>query len=150
MIAVIFEFTPADGRKQDYFDLVAGLKPELEKAEGFLSIERFESITTPGKFVSLQFWRDEECIRKWRNLQQHREAQAKGRGGVFSGYRLRIDLENQTVIRPDGHAIRFDVEAFRKYCLLNGFDDIGLTLRQADKIRDFEARRRIEQPWLFA
>ena len=90
MIAVIFEFTPADGRKQDYFDLVAGLKPELEKAEGFLSIERFESLTTPGKFVSLQFWRDEECIRKWRNLQQHREAQAKGRGGVFSGYRLRI------------------------------------------------------------
>lgn len=90
MIAVIFEFTPADGRKQDYFDLVAALKPELEKAEGFLSIERFESITAPGKFISLQFWRDEECIRKWRNLQQHREAQAKGRGGVFSGYRLRI------------------------------------------------------------
>ena len=90
MIAVIFEFTPADGRKQDYFDLVAGLKPELEKAEGFLSIERFESLTTPGKFVSLQFWRDEECIRKWRNLQQHRDAQAQGRGGVFSGYRLRI------------------------------------------------------------
>jgi len=90
MIAVIFEFTPADGRKADYFDLVAGLKPELEKAEGFLSIERFESITNPGKFVSLQFWRDEECIRKWRNLQQHRDAQAQGRGGVFSGYRLRI------------------------------------------------------------
>ena len=90
MIAVIFEFTPAEGRKQDYFDLVAGLKPELEKAEGFLSIERFESITTPGKFVSLQFWRDEECVRKWRNLRQHREAQAKGRGGIFSGYRLRI------------------------------------------------------------
>ena len=90
MIAVIFEFTPAEGRKQDYFDLVAGLKPELEKAEGFLSIERFESLTTPGKFVSLQFWRDEECIRKWRNLQQHRDAQAQGRGGVFSGYRLRI------------------------------------------------------------
>lgn len=90
MIAVIFEFTPADGRKQEYFDLVAGLKPELEKAEGFLSIERFESITAPGRFLSLQFWRDEECVRKWRNLQQHREAQAKGRGGVFSGYRLRI------------------------------------------------------------
>ena len=90
MIAVIFEFTPAEGRKQDYFDLVAGLKPELEKAEGFLSIERFESLTTPGKFVSLQFWRDEECVRKWRNLQRHREAQAQGRGGIFSGYRLRI------------------------------------------------------------
>ncbi len=90
MIAVIFEFTPAEGRRQEYFDLVAGLKPELEKAEGFLSIERFESLATPGRLLSLQFWRDEECIRKWRNLQRHREAQAKGRGGVFSGYRLRI------------------------------------------------------------
>jgi 3-isopropylmalate/(R)-2-methylmalate dehydratase small subunit len=66
------------------------------------------------------------------------------------GYRLRIDLEAQTVTRPDGKALRFDVDAFRKYCLLNGFDDIGLTLRHADKIRDFEAKRRIEQPWLFA
>lgn len=90
MIAVIFEFTPAEGRTTDYFDLVAGLKPELEKAEGFLSIERFESLTTPGKFVSLQFWRDEACVRRWRNLQQHREAQAKGRAGIFAGYRLRI------------------------------------------------------------
>lgn len=90
MIAVIFEFTPAEGRKQDYFDLVAKLKPELDKAEGFISIERFESISTPGKFVSLQFWRDEEAVAKWRNLQLHRQAQAKGRGGIFAGYRLRI------------------------------------------------------------
>lgn len=90
MIAVIFEFTPAEGRKQDYFDLVAGLKPELDKAEGFISIERFESITAPGKFVSLQFWRDDECVAKWRNLQQHRAAQAKGRAGIFASYRLRI------------------------------------------------------------
>jgi 3-isopropylmalate/(R)-2-methylmalate dehydratase small subunit len=66
------------------------------------------------------------------------------------GYRLHIDLDKQVVVRPDGHAIKFDVDAFRKYCLINGFDDIGLTLRQADKIREFEARRRIEQPWLFA
>ncbi len=66
------------------------------------------------------------------------------------GYRLRVDLDAQTVIRPDGKALRFDVDPFRKYCLLNGFDDIGLTLRHADKIRDFEAKRRIEQPWLFA
>jgi 3-isopropylmalate/(R)-2-methylmalate dehydratase small subunit len=66
------------------------------------------------------------------------------------GYRLRIDLEAQTVTRPDGKAIPFEVDAFRKYCLLNGFDDIGLTLRHADEIREFEARRRIEQPWLFA
>ncbi len=90
MIAVIFEFTPADGRKDEYFDLVARLKPELEKAEGFLSIERFESLTTPGRFVSLQFWRDEESVRKWRNVQLHRKAQAKGREGIFSDYRLRI------------------------------------------------------------
>jgi len=66
------------------------------------------------------------------------------------GYRLCIDLEAQTVQRPDGLALRFEVDPFRKYCLLNGFDDIGLTLRHADLIREFEARRRIEQPWLFA
>ncbi len=66
------------------------------------------------------------------------------------GYRLVIDLEAQTVTRPDGAVLAFAVDAFRKYCLVNGFDDIGLTLRHADKIRDFEARRRIEQPWLFS
>jgi heme-degrading monooxygenase HmoA len=90
MIAVIFEFTPAPGRFPDYLSLVEKLKPELDKADGFLSLERFESITTPGKFVSLQFWRDEECVKKWRNLQQHREAQKQGRGGIFASYRLRI------------------------------------------------------------
>ena len=90
MIAVIFEFTPAEGRFPEYMDLVATLKADLEKAEGFLSLERFESITTPGKFVSLQFWRDEESVRKWRNLQKHREAQKKGRAGIFRSYRLRI------------------------------------------------------------
>lgn len=90
MIAVIFEFTPADGRTQDYFDLVAQLKPELEQAEGFVSLERFESLTTTGKFVSLQFWRDEESVRKWRNVQLHRRAQARGRAGIFKDYRLRV------------------------------------------------------------
>jgi heme-degrading monooxygenase HmoA len=76
MIAVIFEFTPAPGRFPEYMDLVGTLKADLEKAEGFISLERFESITTNGKFVSLQFWRD--------------EAQARGRGGIFQSYRLRI------------------------------------------------------------
>ena len=90
MIAVIFEFTPAAGRFPDYMELVGRLKPELDKAEGFISLERFESITAPGKYVSLQFWRDEECVRKWRNLQQHREVQKKGRAGIFASYRLRI------------------------------------------------------------
>ncbi len=90
MIAVIFEFTPAEGRFPDYMKLVEGLKKDLEQADGFISLERFESITVPGKFVSLQFWRDEESVRKWRNVQKHREAQKKGRGGIFASYRLRI------------------------------------------------------------
>ena len=90
MIAVIFEFTPSTDRFPDYMALVETLKPELARAEGFISLERFESITTPGKFVSLQFWRDEESVAKWRNLQKHREAQNKGRGGIFASYRLRI------------------------------------------------------------
>ena len=90
MIAVIFEFTPAEGRFSDYMDLVGTLKADLDKADGFISLERFESITSKGKFVSLQFWRDEEAVRKWRNLQKHREAQKKGRAGIFASYRLRV------------------------------------------------------------
>ena len=66
------------------------------------------------------------------------------------GYRLTVDLPAQVVLRPDGYAIPFEVDAFRKECMLNGWDDIGLTLRHAEKIREFEARRRTEQPWLFA
>ena len=90
MIAVIFEFTPAEGRFPEYMKLVDTLREDLAKAEGFISLERFESITNKGKFVSLQFWQDEESVRKWRNLQRHREAQKKGRGGIFKSYRLRI------------------------------------------------------------
>ena len=90
MIAVIFEFTPVQGRFADYMALVDTLKPELDKAEGFLSLERFESISAPGKFLSLQFWKDEESVRKWRNVQKHREAQKQGRAGIFASYRLRI------------------------------------------------------------
>ena len=90
MIAVIFEFTPAEGRFSEYMDLVGTLRADLDKAEGFISLERFESITHKGKYVSLQFWRDEESVRRWRNLQRHREAQAKGRAGIFKSYRLRI------------------------------------------------------------
>jgi heme-degrading monooxygenase HmoA len=90
VITVIFEFTPAEGRFSEYLDLVGTLKADLDKADGFISLERFESITTKGKFVSLQFWRDEEAVRKWRNLQRHREVQAKGRAGIFTSYRLRI------------------------------------------------------------
>ena len=102
MIAVIFELTPAAGRKQEYLDLAAALAPELERTDGFISIERFESINRPGNFVSLSFWRDEEAVRRWRNLEQHRAAQAKGRAGIFAGYRLRV----AAVLRDYGHAER--------------------------------------------
>jgi heme-degrading monooxygenase HmoA len=90
MIAVIFELTPAPGRKQEYLDLAAALASELKERDGFISIERFQSISNPERFVSLSFWRDEEAVRKWRNVQKHREAQAKGRAGIFSAYRLRV------------------------------------------------------------
>ena len=90
MIAVIFEFTPRDGRFADYKALAEGLAEDVRNSEGFISIERFESISNKGKFVSLSFWRDEECVRKWRNLQKHREAQRQGRGGIFKSYRLRV------------------------------------------------------------
>lgn len=90
MIAVIFEIWPAEGRAQEYFDLAAALKLDLEKIDGFLSIERFESLTTKGKYLSLSFWRDEEAVRIWRNLEGHRKAQAQGRESVFADYRLRV------------------------------------------------------------
>ena len=90
MIAVIFEFTPAEGQFPEYMRLVEELKGDLARAEGFISLERFESITTKGKFVSLQFWKDEASVAKWRNLQKHREAQRKGRAGIFASFRLRI------------------------------------------------------------
>lgn len=90
MLAVIFEFEPRSERKQDYLDLAAALGPELERIDGFISIERFESLTRPGRLVSLSFWRDEEAIRNWRNLEQHRAAQRAGRDGIFVDYRLRV------------------------------------------------------------
>ena len=90
MIAVIFEVWPTEGRAREYFDLAASLKVDLEKIDGFLSVERFESLTTKGKYLSLSFWRDDEAVRAWRNRQGHRKAQAKGRGGVFADYRLRV------------------------------------------------------------
>jgi heme-degrading monooxygenase HmoA len=90
MIAVIFEFTPNEGRFADYKALAEGLADDVRDFDGFISIERFESISNKGKFVSLSFWRDEEAVRNWRNVQKHREAQKKGRGSIFKSYRLRI------------------------------------------------------------
>ena len=90
MIAVIFEVWPDPDHRNDYFDLAAALKPQLEQIDGFISVERFESLTEKGKLLSLSFWRDEDAVKQWRNVEQHRAAQAKGRGGVFRDYRLRI------------------------------------------------------------
>lgn len=90
MIAVIFEVYPEPGRKQEYFDLAASLRHELERIDGFISIERFESLTVEDKFLSLSFWRDEDAVSRWRQLPEHRSAQSIGRNGVFRDYRLRV------------------------------------------------------------
>ena len=90
MIAVIFEVWPAQGRSEEYLEIAGALRRELENIDGFISIERFQSLTTPAKLLSLSFWRDDAAVRAWRNLQQHREAQTRGRAGVFDDYRLRV------------------------------------------------------------
>jgi len=90
MIAVIFEVQPAPGHEQDYLDTAAQLRAELDSADGFVSIERFSSLTQPGKILSLSFWRDEAAVQAWRTRESHRAAQASGRAGVFEGYRLRV------------------------------------------------------------
>lgn len=98
MIAVIFEVIPNEGKKGEYLDIAASLRPELDPIEGFISIERFQSFSNAEKVLSLSFWRDEESIQKWRNLEMHRHAQAKGRNEVFKDYHLRI----ATVVRDYG------------------------------------------------
>lgn len=90
MIAVIFEVHPAEGRKDDYLQIAAQMRPMVERVEGFISVERFQSLTDPGKVLSLSFFEDEAAIARWRNFGAHRGAQASGRGGVFDDYRLRI------------------------------------------------------------
>ncbi len=88
MIAVIFEVEPAIPDR--YFDIAASLKPELEQIPGFISVERFESLTTPGRYLSLSFFEDEAAVLARRNTAHHRAAQAEGRAGVFADYRLRV------------------------------------------------------------
>lgn len=90
MIAVIFEAIPRPGRRDAYFNIAATLAPRLKEIDGFLSIERFESIAEPGKVLSLSFWRDEAAVAQWRRLEQHRAAQTAGRDSVFQDYRLRV------------------------------------------------------------
>ena len=90
MIAVIFEARPRPERKDAYFAAAESLGPLLQDIDGFISIERFESVANPGKVLSLSFWRDEEAVRQWRNLEEHRRVQRAGRESVFADYRLRV------------------------------------------------------------
>lgn len=90
MIAVIFELWPKPEHRANYFELAGDLRPLLEGIDGFISVERFESVSEPGKFVSLSFWRDEAAVAAWRNVAEHRLAQARGRKGIFADYRLRV------------------------------------------------------------
>jgi heme-degrading monooxygenase HmoA len=102
MIAVIFKVWPADGQRETYLDHAARLRPELEKIEGFVSVERFQSLADPSKMLSLSFWRDAEAVVRWRNHVGHRATQMAGRSGVFKDYRLRV----AGVIRDYGMAER--------------------------------------------
>ncbi len=107
MIAVVFEVWPAEGRIEQYLDIAADLRPLLDGIDGFISIERFESLSEPGKILSLSFWRDEAAIAQWRRLEDHRAAQAIGRSDVFRDYRLRI----AGVIRDYGMSERVQAPA---------------------------------------
>ena len=112
MIAVIFEVQPEEGRRQDYLDLAGALRPELERIDGFLSLERFSSLTTPGKILSLSFFRDEQAVAAWRTQAEHRAAQEAGRAGIFAGYRLRV----AAVVRDYGMSARADAPPDSRTC----------------------------------
>ena len=90
MIAVLFEVVPYAEGREAYLATARALLPTLEALDGFVSIERFESLTEPGKILSLSFFRDEEAVQRWRTLEAHRTAQARGRGALFADYRLRV------------------------------------------------------------
>ncbi|MFP7672223.1 antibiotic biosynthesis monooxygenase family protein [Marivita sp. S0852] len=90
MIAIIFEVIPAEGQKDAYLDIAAEMRPMVEQVEGFLGVERFQSLTNPEKLLSLSFFEDEDAVLRWRKLAAHRNAQSKGRSGVFSDYHLRV------------------------------------------------------------
>jgi heme-degrading monooxygenase HmoA len=104
MIAVIFEVVPREGQRNAYLRRAASLREHLNRIDGFRSIERFESLTEPGKLLSLSFWRDEKAVEEWRNLEQHRQARQEGRQHLFANYRLRV----ASVIRDYGMEDRAD------------------------------------------
>ena len=90
MIAIIFEVWPDPAHRDEYLATAASLRPLFEKIDGFISVERFESLTEPGKLLSLSFWRDAEAVARWRRHEPHRQAQLAGRNRLFADYRLRV------------------------------------------------------------
>ena len=121
MIAVIFEVTPAEGRKDAYLDIAARLKPTLEQIDGFISVERFQSLANPGKMLSLSFFRDEEAVQEWRRVEAHRAAQQAGREQLFADYRLRI----ASVVRDYGLNERAEAPADSRERLRSSDDRSG-------------------------
>ena len=112
MIAVIFEVLPKEGKREEYLDIAGKLKPALSTIEGFISIERFQSLSDPAKVLSLSFWEDEASITRWRNLEMHRLAQQRGRNSIFADYRLRIagiirdyGMNDRDEAPPDSRAV---------------------------------------------
>lgn len=114
MVTVIFEAIPAAGKWDEYLDIAAELKFELSKIEGFISIERFQSLVNPGKVLSLSFWESEESVREWRNLEMHRAAQKKGRAVVFDDYRLRVAIVERDYGINDREQVPSDSEKFHQ------------------------------------
>ncbi len=90
MHVVVFEISMKEGAQDQYFDLAASLRPEVEKIDGFISVERFESVATPGKFVSISFWRDEAAVQRWREHADHEVAQARGKADIFADFRISV------------------------------------------------------------
>jgi heme-degrading monooxygenase HmoA len=119
MIAVIFEVWPAQGRKDDYLAIAAALRADLDNIDGFISVERFQSLSNPEKLLSLSFWRDDEAVKQWRNHFKHRESQTKGRSGVFADYRLRV----ATVMRDYSLTERAEVPEDSRAIHQRAFDE---------------------------
>ena len=107
MIAVMFEAEIAPGQKESYLQAAAALRELLEQVDGFISVERFQSLSAPEKLLSLSFWRDEAAVHRWREVAEHRSAQSRGRSGIFAGYRLRV----AGVVRDYGMADRVQAPA---------------------------------------
>ena len=105
MIAIIFEVTPHDGKQEEYLSIAASMRSLVEQVDGFVSVERFQSLTTPGKLLSISFFESEAAVAEWRQLAEHRSAQDAGRKRIFSDYRIRV----LSVIREYGMQDRLEV-----------------------------------------